>query len=123
MHRLQFQIRHISGVNIVRLTGTIEPASFPALQAALNKLVSEGTPKIALECYELNYISSAELKQLLNFAHFARAAGGDVKCVGLTPTVKQVANIVANGDPFDCYDDLTYALAAFRRLRAPPSRN
>ena len=122
MHQLQFQIRHLSGVNIVRLTGTIEPTSYPTLQAALHKLVSEGTPKIALECYDLNYISSAELKQLLDFANYARASGGDVKCIGLAPTVQHVANLVANGDPFDCYDDLTYALAAFRRLR-PSSKN
>jgi anti-anti-sigma factor len=122
MHQLQFQIRQLSGVNIVRLTGTIEPTNFPALQAALNKMVAEGFPKIALECYDLNYISSAELKQLLDFAHYARASGGDVKCVGLAPTVQHVANLVANGDPFDCYDDLSYALVAFRRLPTAPGR-
>ena len=44
--------------------------------------------------------------------------------VGVPPVLRIYGEIiVANGDPFDCYDDLTYALAAFRRLRAPPSRN
>jgi anti-anti-sigma factor len=114
MHQLQLQVRQLQGVNIVQLSGSIEPTSFPSLYATLNKLVSDGSPRIVLECAQLNYIGSAELKQLLDFAHHARASGGDIKCVGLCSTVQYVANLVANGDPFDCFDDLPQALATFR---------
>jgi len=118
MHQLQFQVRQLQGVNVIRLVGSVEPGSFPSLYATLNKLVADGSPWIVLECFDLTYISSAELKQLLDFAHHARSSGGDIKCVGLCSTVQYVANLVANGDPFDCYDDLEQALFTFRRTQA-----
>ncbi len=121
MHQLQLHVRQLQGVNIIQLVGSVEPTSYPSLYATLNKLVSDGSPRIILECSQLNYISSAELKQLLDFAHHARASGGDIKCVGLPATVQYVANLVANGDPFDCFDDLLQALATFRG--APSASN
>ena len=44
----------------------------------------------------------------------AQARGGDVKCVGLPPTIQQVANLIAMGDVMECYDDLHQALRSFR---------
>jgi anti-anti-sigma factor len=118
MHQLQLHVRQLQGVNIIQLVGSVEPTSFPSLYATLSKLVSDGSPRIILECAQLNYVSSSELKQLLDFAHHARASGGDIKCVGLSSTVQYVANLVANGDPFDCFDDLPQALATFRTTQA-----
>ena len=42
------------------------------------------------------------------------ARGGDLKCVGLPPTIQQVANLIAMGDLIEFYDTLPEALRSFR---------
>ena len=71
-----------------------------------------------LECSRVTYIGSAQLKELLNFAHRAQARGGDVKCVGIAPTIQHVANLIAMGDLMEFFEDLPQALRSFRGLPA-----
>jgi anti-anti-sigma regulatory factor len=119
MHQLELYRRRLQGVEIIRLVGAVEPSSSASLFAVLNKLISEGSPCIILECRDVAHFGSAELKRLLDFAHYARAQGGDLKCVGLSLTVQHVANLIANGDLMDCHDETTSALAAFRNSHVP----
>jgi anti-sigma B factor antagonist len=113
MHQLQMATRRIGGVEVLKLTGMVEPASFDTLANALTRLLAENEACIILDCQGVTYISSIELKELLDFPRYARARGGDIKCVGLAPTIQQVATLVANGDPMDCFEDVTSAIAQF----------
>jgi anti-anti-sigma factor len=114
MHQLQVELRRAGEIDVLELTGAVEPVSFASLAAALNKAIRHGSARIILDCRHVTYISSPELKELLDLARYARARGGDVKCVGLSPTIQQVSNLVSNGDPLDCFDDLPHALRSFR---------
>ncbi|HUK82322.1 MAG TPA: STAS domain-containing protein [Verrucomicrobiae bacterium] len=118
MHQLRIERRQAGDIEIVELTGVVEPLSFTGLAAALNGIILQGSACAILDCRHVTYISSTELKELLDYARYARARGGDVKCVGLSPIIQQVANLVANGDPLDCFDDLPNALRSFRTLSA-----
>jgi anti-anti-sigma factor len=113
MHQLQVALRRIGGIEILKLAGAVEPTSFESLANALNKLLAENEVAIVLECHDVNYIGSIELKELLDFARQIRGKGGDIKCVGLAPTIRQVATLIANGDAMDCFEDVTSAIAAF----------
>jgi anti-anti-sigma factor len=113
MHQLQVDLRRAGETEVIELTGAVEPVSFTGLATALNKVIRHGTARVVLDCRHVTYISSTELKGLLDYARYARARGGDVKCVGLSPTIQQVSNLVSNGDPLDCYDDLPNALRSF----------
>jgi anti-anti-sigma factor len=113
MHQLRIELRKAGDIEVIELAGGIEPLSFTALAAALNRLILEGSACAVLDCRNVNYISSTDLKELLDYARYARARDGDVKCVGLAPTIQQVANLVARGDPLECYDDLASALRSF----------
>lgn len=114
MHQLHIESESIRESEILHLTGAVDFSSFPGLAIVLNTLLDRGTPKVVLECRALNYIGSAELKELLNLAHIARAQGGDIKCVRLAPTIEQVATLISNGDPLECFPDVEDALASFR---------
>jgi len=57
------------------------------------------------------------VRALLDLAHVARSHGGDVKCARLAPTIEQIINLIANGDPLDCHPDVTNALDAFQTAR------
>ena len=114
MHQLQIQTQQLPDTEIVHLIGAIESHSFPSLFAMLNELLERPVPQVVLECARINYVGSAELKELLDLAHIARARGGDIKCARLAPTIEQVATLIANGDPLECFPDVSFALAAFR---------
>jgi anti-anti-sigma factor len=116
MHELQIKMRQVSGVEIVEMAGAIDSLAFVDLSAILVRMIAEITPRIVLECSRVTYIGSAQLKELLDFAHMAQARGGDVKCVGMAPTIQQVANLSAMGDLIEFFDDLPQALRSFGGL-------
>ena len=113
MHQLHIQSEQLPGTEVVHLIGAIESSSFPSIFSLLHELLKRQSPQVILECSRINYFASAELKEVLDLAHIARARGGDIKCAGLAPTIEQVATLIANGDPLECYADVSYALAAF----------
>lgn len=113
MRDLQFETRRIHDIEIVSLSGSVEPGSFADLSTTLGRLIHEATPRLVLDCHRVNYIGSMHLKELLDFARYARTRGGDIKCAGLAPAIRQVAALISNGDRIECYNELIEAVAAF----------
>ena len=122
MHELQVKLRQVDGVEVVEMFGDIDALAFSGLSTTLTRLISEVTPCVVLECSHVTYIGSAQLKDLLDFAHMAQARGGDVKCVGIAPTIQQVANLIAMGDLMEFFDELPQAIRSFRNLAAHAAR-
>jgi anti-anti-sigma factor len=118
MHELQIKMHQVSGVEVVEMAGAIDALAFADLSATLGRMIAEVTPCVVLECSRVTYIGSAQLKELLDFAHMAQARGGDVKCVGIAPTIQHVANLIAMGDLMEFFEDLPQALRSFRGLPA-----
>jgi anti-anti-sigma factor len=113
MRDLQFETKQIRGIEVVSLSGSVEPMSFSDLAATLGRLIHETSPRVVLDCREVNYIGSVQLRELLDFAQYARTRGGDIKCVALAPAIRQVVSLISNGNRIDCFDELSEALAAF----------
>ena len=111
-------MRRVDGVEVIEMIGAVDALAFTAFSATLTRMMEEVTPCIILECSRVTYIGSAQLKELIDFAHLAQARGGDVRCVGLPQTIQQVANLIAMGDLIEFYDDLQQALRSFRGLPA-----
>ncbi len=114
MHELQINMREVHGVEVIELAGAIDALAFSDFSAALTRMIEEVTPCVVLDCSRVGYIGSAQLRELLDYASLARARGGDLKCVGLAPTIQQIANLIAMGDLLEFYDGLSDALLAFR---------
>jgi len=115
MHELQIKVREVQGVQVLELSGAIDAPAFSSLAAMLKRLIQEGMSSVLLDCTAVSYIGSAQLRGLLDFASRARAYDGDLKCVGVAPTIQQVANLIAMGDLLEFHDDLSNALQAFRQ--------
>lgn len=112
---MQIHTHRLQDSEIIHLAGGVESSAFPKLADTLNTLLCQSNPQIILDFSQVNYIGSAELKELLDFAHIARARGGDIKCAQLAPTIEQVAALIANGDPLECFPEVSDALAAFHK--------
>lgn len=115
MHDLQVEARQFDGVEVLVLSGAIEPQSFPGLAATMGRAMHEQTPRLVLDCRRVNYIGSTQLREMLEFAVYARTLGGDIKCVGLAPQILEVAALVGRGHAFSCYPTVPDAVASFSR--------
>jgi len=114
MQELQIKRQRVDSVEVITLIGAVDALAFTEFSATLTRLIEEATPCIILECSQVTYIGSAQLQELIGFAHLGQARGGDLKCVGLPPTIQQVANLIAMGDLIEFYDTLPEALRSFR---------
>ena len=114
MQELQIKRQRVNSVEVIELIGAIDALAFTQFSATLTRLIEETTPCIVLECSHVTYIGSAQLQELIGFAHMAQARGGDLKCVGVPQTIQQVANLIAMGDLMEFYDHLPEALRSFR---------
>ena len=119
MSQTHIQVQQLPKGTVVYIDGAIEVNNFPGLALVLNHLLLSPIPRVVLECSQVAYIGSAELKALLDFAHIARARGGDVKCAGLAPTIEQVATLIANGDPLECFPAVVDAMNGFGFVPVP----
>ena len=118
MHELHINRQQVYGIELIELIGAVDALAFGQFSATLTKLMEEVSPCVILECSRVTYVGSAQLKQLIDFAHVAQTRGGDVKCVGLPQTIQHVANLIAMGDLMEFHDDVPQALQAFRGLPA-----
>ena len=122
MHELQISKHRVHGVEVVELAGAVDTLAFAEFSAALKRMIQEVTPCVILDCSRVSYIGSAQLRELLDFASLARSRGGDIKCVGLAPTIQQIANLIAMGDLLEFYDGMPDALLAFHESTAGVAR-
>jgi anti-anti-sigma factor len=122
MHELQMSMHRVHDVEVVELAGAVDALAFAEFSARLQRMIQEVSPCIALNCSRVSYIGSSQLRQLIDFASLARSRGGDIKCVGLTPTIRQIANLIAMGELLDCYDDMADALVAFHEISMSAAR-
>jgi anti-anti-sigma factor len=116
MQELQFKMYRTGGAEVIEMVGAVDALAFTEFAATLTRVMEEVTPCIVLDCSKVTYIGSAQLKELIDFAHIAQARGGDLKCVGLPQTIQQVANLIAMGDLMEFHDHLPEALQTFRTL-------
>lgn len=122
MHELQMSMHRVHDVEVVELAGAVDALAFGEFSTTLMRMIQEVTPCVILNCSRVSYIGSAQLRELIDFASLARARGGDVKCVGLAPTIQQIANLIAMGELLECYDGMPDALVAFHEMSLSVAR-
>src|SRR5690606_18220686 len=78
---------------VVAIVGSLDSATSPQAQAALEAAVTGGARKIAIDFTKLDYISSAGLRVMLGTAKQLSAKNGALRLFGLNQTVKEVFDI------------------------------
>ena len=78
----------------LRLAGTLDVATLPHFEQALNRLRASGQAKIIVDLAGLEYISSSGLGAFLGMVDHFRKAGGDLAFVRLTEKVQKIFKVV-----------------------------
>ena len=84
-------------VVVLRISGRVDTATSPDLEAAFDEAVSTAT-SVVFDCAELEYVSSAGLRVLLKAQKAMNAKGGDMKLVGVNEIVMEVLDITGFSD-------------------------
>ncbi len=108
---MQFAQEQAGDVVVVRLAGRLDSGTAPAAEARLAPLLG-GTPHLAIDLSQLEYISSAGLRVLLVVAKRVQQAKGRVVLFGLAPKIREVFAISGFDRIFAIEADAAAAIAA-----------
>jgi|SRR5579862_2345528 len=102
------------GVQLIRLSGSLDMYSFPRLESQLNTLFQQGRYFMVLDCRELDYIGSAGLGALIGFAKQAREHNGDVRLVNVPERIYKIIELLGFTKVLRVYPTEVEALASFQ---------
>lgn len=93
-HALEVRHETFDGVQVVRLSGSLDAESAGAFQKAVEPLCSQPGARVVLDCANLDYINSASLGLLNKYSHLCGKSGGALAVCGLTPRILEVVKLL-----------------------------
>jgi len=102
------------GVWLVTPLGRLDSNASPRLEETLQRLLSEGVTRLAVDFHGVTYISSRGLKTLVSAWRAVRGKGGDLVLARLSGNVASVFDLVGFDQVFEMFDTLPDALDALR---------
>lgn len=106
---MDINIRSVSGVTVVALSGELTAKTAPAVQ---ERILEEAKPgcKMIVDMNGVTYMSSGGLRMMLKIYRTASSQGGRVLLVGLSEDVKATMAVTGFLDFFKHYDHLEAGL-------------
>ena len=111
---MEFAQEQAGNVTIVRLVGRLDSGAAAPAEESFAQLLEGGTPHLAIDLSQLEYISSAGLRVLLVVARKVQQAKGKVVLFGLLANVREVFSISGFDKIFSIQADMAAATAALR---------
>ena len=93
-----------SGHHIMRLFGALDGLTYLELLKVLNQSVDKDVKRIVLDMTEVDYVSSAGLRVLLQGAKSLKKIDGEIVLFGMNSTVKDVFNLSGFDSIFRSFD-------------------
>lgn len=111
--------RALHRVDVLTASGRLDAATAPRLHDALEACFQQGRFRVVLDLTNLNHISSAGLRVLIDGRKRAREwkftdlEGGDIRLANLPPRIHDVFNLTGMTSLFQIYDDVVGAVGSF----------
>ena len=112
---IQATCRQINDVSIVDFSGKITLGDGSALlRKTIRELVDNGQKKIIISLYDVDYIDSSGIGELVSAFTTVRNAKGELKLLHLTKRVHDILQITRLFTVFDVQSNEEVAIRAFR---------
>ncbi|WEV27453.1 STAS domain-containing protein [Streptomyces sp. 71268] len=108
--RLRVEVRHQGVSAVVTPAGELDHHTAELLREPLEQCVTDGRPRLVVDCSRLEFCDSTGLNVLLGARLKAEAAGGGVHLAGMLPVVARVFEITGAEAVFTVHDTLDAAL-------------
>ncbi len=102
----------INGTVVLGLKGKLDANTSPQLQEKLFASIAGGEKRFAIDCAQLEYISSAGLRALLLAAKQLRNVSGKIVLYALKTHVKEVFDLAGFSATFPLLNSQTEAFAS-----------
>lgn len=110
---MESTIEQHGGAVLIHLRGSIDASTAPTAIELLEQQVHSGNNQIVLNVSEVDFMSSAGIRCLLNTVKLARQAGGDLRLAAVAPVIQKVLDMGGITNIIQIYQDNTTALDSF----------
>jgi anti-anti-sigma factor len=109
---MEIATEHLERMVVVRITRRFYSSDAQAVEGGLTAALGHGAPHLAVDMTEVDYISSAGLRVLLQLATQIQRRKGKVVLFDLRSNVREVFSISAFDRIFSIHNDRAAAVAA-----------
>ena len=112
---IQATCRQLGDVSIVDFSGKITLGDGSALlRKTIRELVENGQKKIIISLYDVDYIDSSGIGELVSGFTTVTNSGGQLKLLNLNKRVKDLLQITKLYTVFEVFDDEAKAVQSFK---------
>jgi anti-sigma B factor antagonist len=98
-------------VDVVAFAGSLNADTTASVRQEVKELIQSGRTKLVMDLSGVRFIDSSGLSVFVVALKAARAAGGDVVLLKLTPEVRSIVELTRLHRVFEIFDDQDAAIA------------
>ncbi len=111
---MEVKIRELKRVDLVEVSGRVDSATAPRLEAMLQELFAKDRFRIVVDMHGVEYISSGGLRVLVGALKQTRRWNrGDVCLADVPPRIKEVLKLAGLDVLFRAFDNTVDAVGSF----------
>ena len=110
---MELSTQEYKRVAVVDISGRIDAARAPDLEAKLQELLSKGHKNLILDMAEVEFVSSSGLRVMLTARKSAQRSGGDLSIARPSQRVKDTLDIAGLDVIFETFEDREAAIASY----------
>ena len=113
MSTVEINVTEMNRVDLFEVTGRVDSSTASQLGGALNGQIEKGTVNIVVDLQEVDYMSSAGLRELVAALKQVKKDGGDLRLCSPSERVREVLDLAGLSSIFEIYDDQVQAVGSF----------
>jgi anti-sigma B factor antagonist len=99
--------------DLYKVSGRVDSFTAPRMAEALAGSISEGRYKIVLDFFDVEYVSSAGLRVMIDVQKTCKPHSGELLLVGIPKRIYETLELAGFVPLFRFFDDVTAAVADF----------
>lgn len=110
---LEINVSEMKRVRLMEVSGRIDSISADELHAALADAIDEGRSKLVVELQNVEYMSSAGLRELVSALKQVNKSGGDLRLANPSAKVMEVLELAGLDTIFKIFPSTVEAVGSF----------
>jgi anti-anti-sigma factor len=110
---MQIEITEHKRVSVVTVSGRVDGSTAGDFEDALNKLIRSGNNNIVLDLADVDFVSSAGLRVLVNTHKAVKGSSGNIVIANPSQQVVDTLDIAGLDVLFEKYEDRETAVGSF----------
>jgi len=110
---MEINVSEMKRVQLFEVIGRVDSTNAGELGAALDKTVDEGRSNLVLDLSNVEYMSSAGLREMVRVLKRVKRGGGDLRLANPSDRVKEVLELAGLDTIFEIYPTQVEAVGSF----------